>query len=195
MIASAIGRPSAPARTTDCGVPPTATQTGSGSCTRARVHALAVERRPVAAGPGDVLGLAQLEQELELLGEQLVVVVEVVAEQREGLDERAAAGHDLGAPAGQQVERREVLEDADGVVGADDAHRARQPDPLRARGRGGEDDRGRGDRELRAVVLADAEDVEAELVGERDLLEQVGEPLGRRDGAAGPGSGVVSAKV
>ena len=32
MIASAIGRPSAPARTTDCGVPPTATQTGSGSC-------------------------------------------------------------------------------------------------------------------------------------------------------------------
>src|SRR5919202_1231380 len=33
MIASAIGRPSAPARTTDCGVPPTATHTGSGSCT------------------------------------------------------------------------------------------------------------------------------------------------------------------
>ena len=32
MIASAIGRPSAPARTTDCGVPPTATHTGSGSC-------------------------------------------------------------------------------------------------------------------------------------------------------------------
>jgi hypothetical protein len=30
MIASAIGRPNVPARTTDCGVPPTATQTGSG---------------------------------------------------------------------------------------------------------------------------------------------------------------------
>ncbi len=58
---------------------------------RARVDALAVERRAVAAGPRDVLGLAQLEQELELLGEQLVVVLEVVAEQREGLDERAAA--------------------------------------------------------------------------------------------------------
>ena len=33
MIASAIGRPSAPARATDCGEPPTAIQTGSGSCT------------------------------------------------------------------------------------------------------------------------------------------------------------------
>ena len=30
MIASAIGSPSVAARTTDCGVPPTATQTGSG---------------------------------------------------------------------------------------------------------------------------------------------------------------------
>ncbi len=32
MIASAIGSPSAPARYADSGVPPTATQTGSGSC-------------------------------------------------------------------------------------------------------------------------------------------------------------------
>src|SRR5215217_7117375 len=32
MIARASGRPSAPARTADCGLPPTATQTGSGSC-------------------------------------------------------------------------------------------------------------------------------------------------------------------
>ena len=29
---------------------------------------------------------------------------EVVAEKRKGLDERAAAGHDLRAPAGQQVD-------------------------------------------------------------------------------------------
>ena len=31
MIASAIGRPSIPARAADSGAPPTATQTGSGS--------------------------------------------------------------------------------------------------------------------------------------------------------------------
>ena len=33
MIASAIGRPRYPARAADSGLPPTATQTGSGSCT------------------------------------------------------------------------------------------------------------------------------------------------------------------
>ena len=59
------------------------------------------------------------EQQVELLGEQLVVVVEVVAEQREGLDERAAPGHDLGAPARQQIERRELLIDPHRIVGAD----------------------------------------------------------------------------
>ena len=83
-------------------------------------------------------------------------------------------GHDLGAPAGEQVERREVLEDAHRVVGAEHGDRARQPDPRRARGRRGEHDRGRGDGEVRPVVLADAEDVEPDLVGELDLLEQVG---------------------
>ena len=121
MIASAIGRPSAPARIADSGLPPTATQTGSGSCTRPRVDAAVVDRRAVRAGPGHRARRAQREQQLELLGEELVVVVEVVAEEREGLDERAAAGHDLGAPAGEQVERRELLEDADRVVGAEHA--------------------------------------------------------------------------
>ena len=47
---------------------------------------------------------------------------------------------------------------------------------VRAR-RGGEHDRGRGDDEVRPVVLADAEDVEPDLVGQLDLLEQVAHPL------------------
>ncbi len=48
----------------------------------------------------------------------------------------------------------------------------------RVRGRGGaEDDGGRRDGEVGPVVLADAEDVEPDLVGELDLLEQVPEPL------------------
>ena len=46
----------------------------------------------------------------------------------------------------------------------------------------------RGDGEVGTVVLADAEDVEAELVGQLDLLEQVAHPpLGRRRGAPGHG--------
>ena len=121
--------------------------------------------------------IAEREQQLELLGEQLVVVVEVVAEERERLDERAAAGHDLGAAAREQVERREVLEDAHRVVGAEDGDGARQPDPLRARGGRGEHDGRRRDGEVGPVVLADAEDVEADLVGELDLLDQVAQAL------------------
>ena len=78
MIASAIGSPSAPARATDCGVPPTAIQTGSGSWTGPRVDAEAGDRR--AGGvpvPGhDLAALADRQQQREVLGEQLVVVVE-----------------------------------------------------------------------------------------------------------------------
>ena len=68
-----------------------------------------------------MLRLAQPEQEVELLGEELVVVGKVVAEERERLDERAATGHDLGATAGEQVERRELLEDAHRIVRAEHA--------------------------------------------------------------------------
>ena len=49
-----------------------------------------------------------------------------------------------------------------------------------ARGRRGEHDGRRGDGEVGPVVLADAEDVEADLVGELDLLDQVAQPLRRR---------------
>ena len=95
--------------------------------------AAADRRRVSSAGrwrPGHVTRslIAQREQQLELLREQLVVVVEVVAEQRERLDERAAPGHDLGPPAGQEVERRELLEDADRIVGAEHGDGARQAD-------------------------------------------------------------------
>ena len=38
-------------------------------------------------------------------------------------------------------------------------------------------------------MLADAEDVEAELVGERDLFEEVAEAIGWSDGRAGYGIG------
>ena len=125
--------------------------------------------------------LAQLQQPLELLLEEPVVVGEVVAEERERLDERAAARHDLGAAAGEQVDGRELLEDADRVVGAEHADGAREPDVLRPHRRRGEHGRRRRDGEVGPVVLADAEDVEPDLVGQLDLLDQVPQPLLRAD--------------
>ena len=57
--------------------------------------------------------------------------------------------------------------------------RAREPDALRALGRRREHDRRRRDGEVGPVVLADAEHVEPDLVGELDLLDEVAEALRR----------------
>ena len=137
----------------------------------------AVQRRTMPARPRDALVLAERDQQLQLLLEQLVVVVEVVAEQRERLREGAAPGHDLGATTRQEIERREVLEHPDRVIGADDAHRTGEPDALGALRGGGQHHRRRGHDQVGPVMFTDAEDIQAELVGELDLLQQIPHPL------------------
>jgi len=89
-----------------------------------------------------VLVLAQRQQQIELLGEQLVVVVEIEPEQREGFDERSTAGHDLGATLGDQIERRELLKDTHRIIRAEHRDGAREPDPRGPRRSGGEHDSG-----------------------------------------------------
>ncbi len=136
------------------------------------------------AAPGDGVAIADREQQLELLRIQRVVVVEVVAEQRERFDERAAAGHDLGAAAGDEIDLSELLEDADGIIGAEHRHRARQADALGPGGDRRQRDRRCRHSEVRPVMLTDGEQVEAELVGELGLLEQILEALLRADPGA-----------
>ena len=92
-------------------------------------------------------------------------------------------------PPEMQVELGEVLEDADRVVGAEHGDRAREADPLGPGGDRGQHDRRRGDEEVGAVVLADGEHVEAELVGQLGLLEQVAHPLLRADAGGEVGEG------
>ncbi len=182
MIASAIGRPS------DAGAGGRGGIAADRDPDRAADPEWAADRSPTSSSGArwrpaqrDVLRLAQPEQKVELLGEQLVVVGEVVAEERERLDERAAPRHDLRAPAGEQIEGGELLEDAHRIVRAEHADRAREPDPRRPLGDGSERDRRRGDGEVGAMVLADPEDVEPDLVGERRLLDQVAQTLRGRD--------------
>jgi hypothetical protein len=115
---------------------------------------------------------AQLQQQLQLLGEELVVVLQVVAEERERLDEGAAPGHDLGAAAGEQVERGEAWKTRTGSSELSTVTALVRR--IRSVRRGGRQDHGRrGDDVVGTVVLADAEDVEAHLVGQLDLLHQV----------------------
>src|SRR5215218_223944 len=137
----------------------------------ARVDSGVLERSAVLARPSYALGLAQLQKQPQLLGEQLVVVAQVVTEQRERLNERAAASHDLRTSVRDEIECGEVLEDAHGVVGAQERDRTRQANLLRAGCGGGKRDGRRRDGVVGTVVLTDAEDVEAELIRQLDLFE------------------------
>src|SRR5690606_22715752 len=72
--------------------------------------------RVLGTRPVQLPALAQLEQQRQLFSEEVVVIVEVVAEQRKGFDEGAAARHDLRAAAGEQVEGGRLLTGADRVI-------------------------------------------------------------------------------
>ncbi len=152
-----------------------------------RIDALAVERRSMPALPRDHGLGADLKQEIELLREQLVVIVEVVAEQRKGLDERAAPGHDLRPAAGDEIERGELLIDAHRIVRRQHRDGARQANALGARSRRGQRHRRRRHCVIRPMMFAEPEHIEADTVGKLDLLQNVGEAFVDVDRLAGRG--------
>ena len=88
-------------------------------------------------------------------------------------------------PPEMKIEGRELLIDAHRIVRRQHGDRAGQADALGARCRRGERDRRRRDRIIRPMMLAEAEHVEADAVGELDLLEHVGEALVDVDRLAG----------
>jgi hypothetical protein len=108
MIAIVNGSPSVAARTTDCGVPPTATQIGSLLLHGPRPDPGLVQAPDDACHSSDGVAVTDCQQQLELLGVQLVVVVKALPEQGERLGERATARHDLGTAAGDQVDLGEL---------------------------------------------------------------------------------------
>src|SRR5258705_1687629 len=127
---------------------------------------------------------ANVQQQIELLGKECIVVLEPEAEEREGLDGRAAADDHLRAAPRQQIERGEVLKRAHRVLRAQHGDRAGQPDALRPCRRSAKDDRGRGIQKLATMMFADPERVQPDLVGVFDLLHELSQPLRRVDGAA-----------
>jgi hypothetical protein len=185
MIATISGSPSAPARANDCGVPPTPSQIGSGFCSGLGVDALTGQRRPKAAGPMHVFALTDCQEQIELLGEERVIVLQPKAKERERLDGRAAADHHFRAALRQQIEGRELLKHADGIGRAQDRHRARETDAARSGGGCGQNDGRRRVEVLLAMVFPDPEGVQAGLIGVLDLFDQVQQPVRGADGAAG----------
>ena len=106
------------ARSALSGLPPTPSQTGSSACSGRGDMAASVRGRAKPALPCHPLQFIELQEKVELFGEERVVVGEVVAEEREGFDEGAAPGDQLGATAGDEVDGREILEDADRIEGS-----------------------------------------------------------------------------
>ena len=99
MMATISGSPSSPARTNDCGVPPTPSQIGSGFCIGRRIDALPGQRGTVLSGPMHLLVCTNVEQEVELLGKECIVVLQPEAEERKRFDGGAAADdHFRAAP-------------------------------------------------------------------------------------------------
>ena len=80
-------------------------------------------------------------------------------------------------PSETRVERREALEDPHGIVRAEHRDGRAEPDVARLPGDRREHDVGRGDREVRAVVLAEPEEVEPEPVGQHGLGDDVAHHL------------------
>src|SRR5688572_13522611 len=131
----------------------------------------------MAARPLDVLGVTDLEEQVQVLLKEGVVVLQPQTEERKRVDEGSAADHHLGPACRQQVERRELLKEPDGVDRAQDRDGAREPDATGA-GRGRRQNHGRSRVQvLPAVMFADAERIEARLVCEFDLLDQLAQTV------------------
>src|SRR5262249_27779089 len=83
------------------------------------------------------------------------------------------------APFGEQVDGRELLEQAHRIRRAQDRYRAGESDASSACRRGGQDDRRGRVKKLALVVLADSEYVQTHPVGVFDALEQLAHPVYR----------------
>ena len=87
--------------------------------------------------------------------------------------ERAAPQDDLGAAVRHRVECRETLENANGIVRAQHRHCGAQTNAPRATRDRRQQHLGSGDREIGAVMLADADEIYPKFVREHGLLEDV----------------------
>src|SRR5271156_1054093 len=123
--------------------------------------------------PMDMRVFAESKEKVELFGEEIVVVLELEAEERKGFDEGAAARNDFCAATGDQIQRGELLKDTDRVCGAEDGNCAGEANLRCARGCSGENDCGGGVEVLAAMVFAETEDIEADLVCRGNLIEQL----------------------
>ena len=121
------------------------------------------------------------KQQVKLFVEQRLVLGAWPTKENEGFGEGAATGHDLRAALRQEVQGGELLIDTDRIVRTRHRDSTAQANGGCPGGASGEDEGRRRDGIVRPVVLADGEDVEANLIGEFDLRDQVAKPFAGAD--------------
>jgi hypothetical protein len=137
-------------------------------------------------------GRCRPEQDIQLFGEERVVIPRIQPEERKRLDERSTPDDKLRTPPGEQIQRGELLEDAHRVGRGKHRDRAGQANRLRQGCGAGQDHGGRAVEILRTVMFAEAEVVETGLIGGDDLFNQVGHPVYWSDGGRDGGKTVDS---
>ena len=174
MIATISGKPSVPCADKRSRRSANAeTNRHNGFCTGRGVHALPAQRRAVFSFPIHIHAVANFQQQIEFLFEQLVVMLQIKAEQRIRFGKRSATGDNLRAAIGDQIERGELLKHAHRIVTAQHGDGAGEPNVFRARRRSSEDDCRRGGDVIGTVMLADADDIQAHSIGQFDLFEHL----------------------
>src|SRR5258707_7416856 len=138
---------------------------------RARVDCLAGKGGAVFAGPVHLRTCPDLEEKLEFFRKERIVIFKTQAEERVGLNEGTATGDNFRPAPRDQVESRELLKNANGVGGAENSDCAGETNIFRARGGSGEDHNGSRVEELRPVMFANAENIQANPIGELNLFQ------------------------
>jgi hypothetical protein len=123
--------------------------------------------------PGDAGVAQEVGEEVKAFLEKLVIVLQLMPEKRVTFGKGPAPEDRLGATVGQGVQRRESLEDPDGIVGGKDGDGGAKLDAPGPAGNGGKHDLGRGDREIGAVMLAQANEINPDFIGKRGLVQNL----------------------
>jgi hypothetical protein len=148
-----------------------------------RYDILVDERRAGLALPGDRSAFEEFGKEVRFLFEEVLVVGQVIPEERERVDAGTSSEDHFRPTTGDRVERRVALEHPDRIVRAQYRDSRTDADPGRTGGDGAEHHVGGRQREVISVVLTDPEEVHPHLVGEHTLFDEVPDRLGMREWA------------
>jgi hypothetical protein len=138
---------------------------------------LVCEGRTRCALPGYRLLFEQCCKEVEFLFEQLLILAKLISEQRKRFCEGAPAENNFGAPPGYGIKGRKALKYADWIIRTEHRDSRAQSYAFRSPGNRGKNHLRRGYGEIGAMMLAEADEIDAQFVGEDGFVDDVADNL------------------